>query len=263
LHADRAEEVIVAIDRGQFWGDNVKVRFDDEPIQTYNIGKPADNRSTYRFIQDAANFITELRNAKRVRIEAEFYDHGTRVFDFPAEGLTAAAPFTREPVQLAQNTPNGPEPVQRMNVPVAPQSNIQTCPATVLKAGANNTLHGLANALFTSTYEQQTRKINNGMCDPHYLDLTVRNLSNQRINAEVVADYLDLMGDVSDSMTVQYGGKKGIKPGGNEGGSTEDTSHRFSGEKSKINVYVKRVRFADGSFWNDNGSHSCGLTVKP
>jgi hypothetical protein len=30
---------------------------------------------------------------------------------------------------------------------------------------------------------------------------------------------------------------------------------------SQVNAYVLRIAFADGNVWNDDGSHSCGLTA--
>ena len=83
--------VIVNIERGQFLCGieecAVNVRFDAGPIQRFSASEPADHSSTVLFLNGEAGFITQLRKAKIVRIEATFYQEGSRSLEFCADGF--------------------------------------------------------------------------------------------------------------------------------------------------------------------------------
>lgn len=90
-HPKYGRDVILSIERGQFLCgiDNciVSVRFDQGKPQTYSVLEPADNSTTSLFIQNYDRFVTNLRKAKKVYIEARFYQEGDRVFEFDTTGL--------------------------------------------------------------------------------------------------------------------------------------------------------------------------------
>jgi hypothetical protein len=90
-HPKYGRDVILSIERGQFLcgidGCVISVRFDQGKAQTYSVLEPADNRTTSLFVQNYDRFVTNLRKANKVYIEAQFYQEGHRVFEFDTSGL--------------------------------------------------------------------------------------------------------------------------------------------------------------------------------
>ena len=86
-------DVMFGVELGQFVSsyskDFVTVRFDDGELQKFTIGEPYDGKSSLQFIHDneVEQFMSQLRKAKRLKIEADFYDQGSRVFEFDVRGL--------------------------------------------------------------------------------------------------------------------------------------------------------------------------------
>lgn len=91
IHPKYGRDVIFGINRGQFLcridACNVNVRFDNGKAQSYSAGEPADHSTTVLFIRNYDRFLANARKAKTVYIEAQFYQEGTRVFEFAIEGL--------------------------------------------------------------------------------------------------------------------------------------------------------------------------------
>jgi hypothetical protein len=56
-------------------------------LQKFTIGEPEDGTSDLRFIHDNGMFMNQLRVAKSLRIEADFYQEGPQVFEFDVRGL--------------------------------------------------------------------------------------------------------------------------------------------------------------------------------
>lgn len=75
---------------------DVTVRFDDGKPVKWSASPPADHSTTVVFLNNEGKFMSSLRQAKIVRIETTFYQHGTEVFEFQVAGLgnwpAAAAP---------------------------------------------------------------------------------------------------------------------------------------------------------------------------
>jgi len=90
-HPRYGNDVILSIQRGQFLtrydGTKVLVRFDDHAPVSFTAFEPADHDSKVIFINGFARFITSMKKAKEVRIEAPFYREGTRVFEFNVDGF--------------------------------------------------------------------------------------------------------------------------------------------------------------------------------
>lgn len=84
---------ILKIQRGQFLPSTIQnfitVRFDKGELQKFVIGDAADGSSDLTFIKEFPRLLTELRKAKTVKIEANFYREGSRVFEFDVHGLRA------------------------------------------------------------------------------------------------------------------------------------------------------------------------------
>jgi TonB family protein len=65
----------------------VLVRFDNEQARTYWATQPSDEAKHLLLIEDYSRFVENLKSAKRVRIEAYFYEKVPRVFTFEVAGL--------------------------------------------------------------------------------------------------------------------------------------------------------------------------------
>lgn len=68
-------------------GDTVAVKFDDGPIQTYRCAEPEAGGTGLLFISSEQRFLTNLKKAKKVIIEAPFYDSGRKQMTFEVAGL--------------------------------------------------------------------------------------------------------------------------------------------------------------------------------
>jgi hypothetical protein len=94
-HPAYGKDVMLSIDRGQFLcqigGCQVLVRFDEAKPQPHSAVAPEDHRTTMLFIQGYETIVTKIARAKTLRIEAQFYQEGPRVFEFQVAGLTWAA----------------------------------------------------------------------------------------------------------------------------------------------------------------------------
>jgi len=85
-NTDNKNEVLIGISKGQFNsgvdGTTIKVRFDDKKAITFDCGEPSDGSSDVLFIESPKKFITMLKTAKKVIIQAEFYDSGLKEMEF-------------------------------------------------------------------------------------------------------------------------------------------------------------------------------------
>jgi len=84
-------EVILSISKGQFNtnsdGTYVKVRFDKNKPLTFAVNEPSDGSSTFLFVQNSKKFLTQLKNAKKMIVQAEFYQSGLREMEFTTAGF--------------------------------------------------------------------------------------------------------------------------------------------------------------------------------
>ncbi|MCW3125507.1 MAG: hypothetical protein JWO03_1165 [Bacteroidetes bacterium] len=63
-------------------GGEIKVRFDSDQPETYQVSGPSDMSSETVFINSADRFITRLKKSKTLLVEVEFFDNGTRQVEF-------------------------------------------------------------------------------------------------------------------------------------------------------------------------------------
>lgn len=93
VRSDNGTDVYLKIERGQFlcngFSDSsyVSVKFDDGPIQRFSCTGASDGSSDVAFISNSARFITALKSADRVIIEAEFFQEGRRQITFDTRGF--------------------------------------------------------------------------------------------------------------------------------------------------------------------------------
>ena len=82
-------EVLFGISKGQFLtdidGQYVSVKFDDNAPKKYKTYSADDGSLDVLFIDNAEDFIAKAKTAKTIKIEAEFYQEGNRVFTFTAD----------------------------------------------------------------------------------------------------------------------------------------------------------------------------------
>jgi hypothetical protein len=91
IHPKHGKDVILGIEKGQFlcgiYNCQVGVRFDNGKVQNFTAVRPADHSTTTLFLRGYDRFLAGARKAKKVYIEAQFFQQGTRVFEFDISGL--------------------------------------------------------------------------------------------------------------------------------------------------------------------------------
>ena len=91
VSAKYGKDVILEVSKGQFLctfeGCYVHVKFDNQPIVQYGAAEAADGRSDMIFIHNYPGFVQRLRHAKKITIEAEFYQAGWQQLEFSPTGL--------------------------------------------------------------------------------------------------------------------------------------------------------------------------------
>jgi len=84
-------EVMFSIQRGQFMchinGCAIRVRFDDGKISDFTATGTDDADPTVVFINNPARFIKELRGAKKLLIQATYFQEGSQAVTFEPQNL--------------------------------------------------------------------------------------------------------------------------------------------------------------------------------
>lgn len=92
-------QVRLDIDRSQFICHSecpTRVRFDEAEAEGFPAVPPADYSYDTIFIEREEDFIQKALAAKRVRIEVQMFQAGTRVFEFDVRGLAWPPPERRK-----------------------------------------------------------------------------------------------------------------------------------------------------------------------
>ena len=89
-----SKDVYIKISKGQFnsiysVGGYVTVRFDDKPAKKYSISESLTHDSDVRFLSNESQFIKELGTAKVLKIQADFFQEGSRTFTFKVQNFKA------------------------------------------------------------------------------------------------------------------------------------------------------------------------------
>ena len=77
--------VLFSISKGQIICNSkcaISVRFDDRPLIKFSASVPADYSSTSIFIYPASKFVSELKKSKKILIEGNYYQAGSRISEF-------------------------------------------------------------------------------------------------------------------------------------------------------------------------------------
>jgi hypothetical protein len=85
-------EVMLSIDKGQFICDvsdgcAINIRFDNDPAIKFVGSEPSDGSSTLLFIEAPKKFIADVKKAKKMIVQAEFYQSGLKDMEFNVDGL--------------------------------------------------------------------------------------------------------------------------------------------------------------------------------
>src|SRR6185312_9604777 len=91
---DRAQDglnVLLSV-QGQFLcssfsDSSVAVKFDNGPVEDYDCSEPDSGTTGLIFIENADKFVTRLRSARTVIIEANFFQEGPKQMEFDTAGL--------------------------------------------------------------------------------------------------------------------------------------------------------------------------------
>lgn len=89
---DGQQGVVLSVSKGQFIGGvgfdgSIKVKFDDSTPVKYGFSAPADGSADVIFINDEKRFISKLKKAEKLMIEAQFFQAGNKVIEFDVAGL--------------------------------------------------------------------------------------------------------------------------------------------------------------------------------
>jgi murein DD-endopeptidase MepM/ murein hydrolase activator NlpD len=91
IHPRHGNSVILSLNKAQFLcqmdGCKVLVRFDGGEAKEYQASAPADHSTDALFIRGFDAFVSDVSKAKWVKIEAQFYQNGSRVFTFDVSNL--------------------------------------------------------------------------------------------------------------------------------------------------------------------------------
>jgi hypothetical protein len=214
----------------------------------------------------AQETMTDLMKGGLVLFE---FEDGTRMDNCGSIGWsTIAAQLELAPgetVSLAsdEQRPSATAPEQFGTSPSSGATMLQSCPVSVtgLSSGVSFA-HMFVDALTTSQFERQVDEtIHNGQ-SKHYLDVRVHNDSDKSVAAfEFGAIYLNKMGDEAASTTYISQNTRPIRPGGEMKTTAMDRETLAQTGSGEVKVYVGRVRFDDGSSWQDDGTHSCSRTT--
>ncbi|HVW95398.1 MAG TPA: hypothetical protein VHA56_05490 [Mucilaginibacter sp.] len=89
---DGKNGALLSVSKGQFISHvddgSVDIRFDDAQPVTFSTSEPSDGSTDVLFIDNAAKLIKKLKSAKKVIIQAEFYESGLKTMEFDTQGFT-------------------------------------------------------------------------------------------------------------------------------------------------------------------------------
>lgn len=89
----KGNDIVLQVSKGQFMPgigstEYCRVKFDDGETVNYTYGSAADGSADVIFLENSSKFLGKLKTAKKLMIEAPFYDAGRKVIESNVEGLT-------------------------------------------------------------------------------------------------------------------------------------------------------------------------------
>lgn len=90
-HPRMGTDAFVTVNKGQldmnYDGTTIHVKFDDKKTMSFSVNGPDDGSRDTLFFENQKRFINNIKTAKHVIIEAQFYQEGNRQFEFNTDGL--------------------------------------------------------------------------------------------------------------------------------------------------------------------------------
>lgn len=86
----KRNEITIYIDKGQFQSGEdhgVNVKFDTGSPIAFKSSEPSDGSTDLIFLEPAKTFVSHLKKAKKVIVQADFFEGGTKEMEFDVEGL--------------------------------------------------------------------------------------------------------------------------------------------------------------------------------
>jgi len=88
----KKNEVLLQVSKGQFIpsigsNETVRVKFDDAAPTQFAYSSTSDGSADVIFIENATKFITQLKQSKKLMIEAKFFEAGNEIIYFDVAGL--------------------------------------------------------------------------------------------------------------------------------------------------------------------------------
>ncbi len=88
----KGNEIVLRVSKGQFMpgilsSEYCRVKFDDGAPVKYTYNSAADGSGDVIFFDNSSKFFTKLKTAKKLMIEAPFFDAGRQIIYFDVEGL--------------------------------------------------------------------------------------------------------------------------------------------------------------------------------
>jgi hypothetical protein len=89
----KGNEIVLQVSKGQFMSgimssEHCRVKFDDGETVKYTYNSASDGSADVIFFDNSTKFLTKLKTAKKLMIEAPFFDAGRQVINFEIEGLS-------------------------------------------------------------------------------------------------------------------------------------------------------------------------------
>jgi hypothetical protein len=89
----KGNEIVLQVSKGQFMpsimsSDYCRVKFDDGETSKYTYNSSADGSGDVIFLDNTPKFLSKLKKAKKLMIEAPFFNAGRQVINFDVAGLS-------------------------------------------------------------------------------------------------------------------------------------------------------------------------------
>lgn len=88
----QGNEIVLQVSKGQFMtsfssSENIRAKFDEEQPLTFSYNSASDGSMDVIFLENSSKFLSNLRKAKKLMIEAPFFNAGRQHIEFDVAGL--------------------------------------------------------------------------------------------------------------------------------------------------------------------------------
>ena len=219
--------------------------------------------------QMAPSLLALMEDSRKGGVLLFQFEGGMKLDTCVAQGLKQIA----DNLELVAGQTMTPEPIKQSiassvnataSQPNAASTPPQECPLVVTKitSGDGGLRNAFAEALTTSEFQRQLDETMHDGKKKHFLGVRIRNNSQKRVLAfESVVVYSNKMGDETLRNTLMSQNTKPLAPGQDYKSYAMDREEYTQTGAGQVSLHISRVRFDDNTFWLDNGSHSCSLSI--